>query len=76
MVFTLSDSLGLFAWMDAFKAQQVSNTSKTAKRKNLKKESGEENPEEYVDPETPFGEKKHLSQQMAKQFNPNAVEKS
>ncbi|XP_057508392.1 valine--tRNA ligase, mitochondrial 1-like [Actinidia eriantha] len=57
-------------------AQQVSNTSKTAKRKNLKKESGEENPEDYVDPETPFGEKKHLSQQMAKQFNPNAVEKS
>ncbi|PSS14124.1 Valine--tRNA ligase, partial [Actinidia chinensis var. chinensis] len=57
-------------------AQQVSNTSKTAKRKNLKKESGEENPEDYVDPETPFGEKKHLSQQMAKQFDPNAVEKS
>ena len=62
--------------MNAFKAQRASNTSKMGKRKNLKKDAGEEDPENYVDPETPFGEKKHLSQQMAKQFNPNAVEKS
>jgi valyl-tRNA synthetase len=57
-------------------AQQESNTSKVAKRKNLKKEGGEENPEDYVDPETPFGEKKRLSRQMAKQFNPSSVENS
>ncbi|PSS33118.1 Valine--tRNA ligase, partial [Actinidia chinensis var. chinensis] len=57
-------------------AQRPSNTSKMGKRKNLKNDAGEEDPEDYVDPETPFGEKKHLSQQMAKQFNPNAVEKS
>ncbi|KAI8018382.1 hypothetical protein LOK49_LG04G00798 [Camellia lanceoleosa] len=46
------------------------------KRKNIKRETGEENPVDYVDPETPSGEKKHLSQQMAKQFSPSAVEKS
>ncbi|THG19804.1 hypothetical protein TEA_018558 [Camellia sinensis var. sinensis] len=55
---------------------QVSNTSKMGKRKNIKREAGEENPEDYLDPETPSGEKKHLSQQMAKQFSPSAVEKS
>ncbi|KAG5558497.1 hypothetical protein RHGRI_008438 [Rhododendron griersonianum] len=58
------------------KAQQASNTPKVGKRKNLKKEGGEENPEDYVDPETPFGEKKCLSRQMAKQFNPSSVENS
>ncbi|KAL7003273.1 Valine--tRNA ligase, mitochondrial 1 [Sarracenia purpurea var. burkii] len=56
-------------------AHEVSN-SKVVKRKNIKKEAEEENPEDYVDPETPFGDKKHLSRQMAKQFNPSAVEKS
>ncbi|KAL7212750.1 hypothetical protein ACSBR2_015434 [Camellia fascicularis] len=55
---------------------QVSNTSKMGKRKNIKREAGQENPEDYVNPETPSGEKKHLSQQMAKQFSPSAVEKS
>ncbi|XP_052186097.1 valine--tRNA ligase, mitochondrial 1 [Diospyros lotus] len=57
-------------------AQQASSTSKTGKRKNLKREAGEGNPEDYVDPETPFGDKKLLSCQMAKQFSPSAVEKS
>lgn len=60
-----------------FKAQQLSNASKTAKKKNVKRETGEEeNPDDYVDPETPFGEKKQLSRQMAKQYCPSAVEKS
>ncbi|KAL7183872.1 hypothetical protein ACSBR2_026113 [Camellia fascicularis] len=58
------------------KAQQASSTSKMSKRKNLKRETGEENPEDFVDPETPFGEMKHLSQKMAKQYSPKAVEKS
>ncbi|XAR47991.1 Valine--tRNA ligase [Bertholletia excelsa] len=55
-------------------AQAATNASKTSKRKNIK-EAGEENPEDYVDPETPFGEKKQLSRQMAKQYSPTAVEK-
>ena len=36
----------------------------------------DENPEDYVDLETPSTEKKHLYCQMAKQYNPNEVEKS
>ena len=36
----------------------------------------EENSEDFFDPETPFGEKKRLSSQMAKQYSPTAVEKS
>ena len=36
----------------------------------------EENSEDFLDPETPFGEKKRLSSQMAKQYSPTAVEKS
>ncbi|XP_016463818.1 valine--tRNA ligase, mitochondrial 1 [Nicotiana tabacum] len=60
----------------AKKAQGASNVSKTAKKKISKREGEEENPEDYVDPETPLGEKKRLSRQMAKTFNPSAVEKS
>lgn len=56
-------------------AQQASGSSKVTKKKNLKKGSEEENPEDFVDPETPLGEKKHLSRKMAKQYNPSAVEK-
>lgn len=56
-----------------FKAQQA---PKTSKKKNVKRDAGEENPEDYVDPETPFGEKKQLSSQMAKQYNPDTVENS
>nr|XP_033511466.1 valine--tRNA ligase, mitochondrial 1-like isoform X2 [Nicotiana tomentosiformis] len=54
----------------------ASNVSKAAKKKSSKREGEEENPEDYVDPETPLGEKKRLSRQMAKTFNPSAVEKS
>nr|XP_016471325.1 PREDICTED: valine--tRNA ligase, mitochondrial 1-like isoform X1 [Nicotiana tabacum] len=60
----------------AKKAQGASNVSKAAKKKSSKREGEEENPEDYVDPETPLGEKKRLSRQMAKTFNPSAVEKS
>lgn len=42
----------------------------------MKREAEEENPEDYVDPETPLGEKKKLSRQMAKTFSPSAVENS
>lgn len=58
------------------KAQQGANAPKKSAKKNIKRDTGEENPEDYVDPETPFGEKKRLSSQMAKQYSPSAVEKS
>ncbi|KAL0316246.1 UNVERIFIED_CONTAM: Valine--tRNA ligase, mitochondrial 1 [Sesamum radiatum] len=57
-------------------AQQPATTTKSEKKKNAKREAEEENPEDYADPETPFGEKKKLSRQMAKTYNPNAVESS
>ncbi|CAA2978052.1 Valine--tRNA ligase [Olea europaea subsp. europaea] len=58
-----------------FQAQQASSAPKSGKKKNVKREA-EENPEDYVDSENSVGEKKKLSRQMAKTFNPNAVEKS
>ncbi|KAF5205804.1 Valine--trna ligase, partial [Thalictrum thalictroides] len=57
-------------------AQKASNTSKKSEKKNAKKWAEEENPEDFVDPATPAGEKKQLSPLMAKQYNPNLVEKS
>jgi valyl-tRNA synthetase len=36
----------------------------------------DENPEDFIDPDTPNGRKKLLAPQMAKQYSPNAVEKS
>lgn len=58
-----------------FKAQQASTAPKKSERKNLKRD-GDENAEDYVDPETPSGEKKQLSLKMAKQYSPSTVEKS
>ncbi|KAG8386834.1 hypothetical protein BUALT_Bualt03G0190300 [Buddleja alternifolia] len=46
------------------------------RRKECKKEVEEENHEDYSDPNTPFGEKKNLSGQMAKTYNPSAVQNS
>ncbi|PHT35693.1 hypothetical protein CQW23_23393 [Capsicum baccatum] len=56
----------------AKQAQANSNVSKSAKKKSAKKDGGEENPEDFVDPETSLGEKKKLSREMAKTFNPSA----
>lgn len=58
------------------KAQQGANVPKKSAKKNIKRDAGEENPEDYVDPETTLGEKKRLSSQMAKQYNPSVVEKT
>nr|KAJ0195012.1 hypothetical protein LSAT_V11C700366640 [Lactuca sativa] len=58
------------------KAQQGPSISKASKKKTVRADASEENPEDYIDPETPSGDKKKLSQQMAKQFSPVAVEKS
>ncbi|PIA49674.1 hypothetical protein AQUCO_01300442v1, partial [Aquilegia coerulea] len=57
-------------------AQKASNTSKKSEKKNAKRVAEEENFEDFVDPATPPGEKKQLSPIMAKQYNPNLVEKS
>ncbi|XP_048325776.1 valine--tRNA ligase, mitochondrial 1 isoform X1 [Ziziphus jujuba] len=57
-------------------AQQASNAPKKSERKNVKRGTEEENLEDFFDPETPFGEKKRMSRQMAKQYSPSAVEKS
>ncbi|XVF34152.1 hypothetical protein REPUB_Repub18cG0033800 [Reevesia pubescens] len=58
------------------KAQQGSNAPKKNAKKSAKREADDENPDDYVDPDTPLGEKKRLSNQMAKQYNPASVEKS
>ncbi|KAI9112058.1 hypothetical protein K1719_016954 [Acacia pycnantha] len=55
--------------------QKSSNASKKSERKNVKR-TDDENPEDYIDPETPSGQKKNMSRQMAKQYSPRAVEKS
>nr|XP_023918860.1 valine--tRNA ligase, mitochondrial 1-like [Quercus suber] len=55
-------------------AQQASNNQKKSEKKMVG--GKEENPEEFLDPPTPFGEKKRISSQMAKQYSPTAVEKS
>ncbi|KAL4203585.1 hypothetical protein AMTRI_Chr01g104650 [Amborella trichopoda] len=55
-------------------AQKGPNTSKKNERKALRKDAEDENPEDFVDPVTPHGEKKRLSREMAKQYSPIAVE--
>uniref|UniRef100_A0A7N2N037 valine--tRNA ligase n=1 Tax=Quercus lobata TaxID=97700 RepID=A0A7N2N037_QUELO len=57
-------------------AQQTSTNRKKSEKKMVKRGGKEENSEDFFDPETPFGEKKRLSSQMAKQYSPTAVEKS
>ncbi|XP_027367579.1 valine--tRNA ligase, mitochondrial 1 isoform X3 [Abrus precatorius] len=57
-------------------AQQSSNASIKSEKKVVKRGAEDENPEDYTDPETPLGEKKRMSRQMAKQYSPSAVEKS
>ncbi|KAL4597009.1 hypothetical protein ACB092_12G204900 [Castanea dentata] len=47
-----------------------------SEKKMVKRGGKEENPEEFLDPPTPFSEKKRISSQMAKQYSPTAVEKS
>ncbi|CAH8349891.1 unnamed protein product [Eruca vesicaria subsp. sativa] len=63
---------------EELKAQQEKDGSSGSQKKKSHKrdDASEENPEEFVDPETPLGERKRLSSQMAKQYSPAAVEKS
>ncbi|XP_038687792.1 valine--tRNA ligase, mitochondrial 1-like [Tripterygium wilfordii] len=59
-------------------AQDGGNATKKSVKKNARRDAGEveENPEDFVDPETLSGEKKRLSHHMAKQYSPSAVENS
>ncbi|KAF6153339.1 hypothetical protein GIB67_003529 [Kingdonia uniflora] len=59
-------------------AQKVSGVPKKEKpgKKSWKPDAEEVNPDDFIDPVTPHGEKKQLSRKMAEQYNPNAVEKS
>ncbi|ONK76325.1 uncharacterized protein A4U43_C03F26410 [Asparagus officinalis] len=57
-------------------AQKATEGSKKSEKKLRKREADDENPEDFIDPVTPAGEKKQLSHQMAKQYSPSAVEKS
>lgn len=55
-------------------AEKGSQPSKKAEQKAAKKAAADENQEEYQDPPTPIGEKKRLAPEMAKAYNPSAVE--
>ena len=50
--------------------------AKKTDKKLRKKGATDESPEDFIDPETPAGQKKLLASQMAKQYSPAAVEKS
>ncbi|KAM0940445.1 putative valine--tRNA ligase [Dioscorea sansibarensis] len=56
--------------------QKTTDGPKKSERKPRKKDADEENPGVFLDPETAIGEKKRVSPQMAKQYNPSVVEKS
>ncbi|KAJ3677900.1 hypothetical protein LUZ60_001703 [Juncus effusus] len=58
-----------------FPASSNSSDGPKKEKKGKKGETEDENPE-FIDPETPAGEKKRLSTQMAMKYNPSAVEKS
>ncbi|XP_068331229.1 valine--tRNA ligase, mitochondrial 1-like [Pyrus communis] len=59
-------------------AQQASSSSsKKSEKKHVKRSNQEEeNEEDFIDPETPFGQKKRMSNLMAKEYSPSVVEKS
>ncbi|CAA7036162.1 unnamed protein product [Microthlaspi erraticum] len=58
-------------------AQLQASKPKSMEEKKKKKIGKEEdNPADFIDPETPLGEMKKLSSQMPKQYNPSTVEKS
>ncbi|KAI4369500.1 hypothetical protein MLD38_017935 [Melastoma candidum] len=64
------------AEMAQLKAQQGANAPKKNAKRSVRRDADEENPDDFIDPETTLGEKKNLSSRMAKQYNPTAVEKS
>lgn len=63
-------------WFQQQQAQQTANASKKSEKKAVKRGPEDENPADYIDPDTTLGDKKQMSRQLAKQYNPTAVEKS
>ncbi|KAK9930034.1 hypothetical protein M0R45_027093 [Rubus argutus] len=58
-------------------AEKSSGNSKKSEKKLRKScNNKDDNANDFIDPPTPFGEKKQMSPQMAKQYSPSAVEKS
>lgn len=49
---------------------------KKSEKKQRRKGTADENPEDFIDLDTPAGQKKLLAPQMAKQYSLTAVEKS
>ncbi|KAL6905178.1 hypothetical protein ACP4OV_002779 [Aristida adscensionis] len=47
-----------------------------SEKKQRRKGTTDDKPEDYIDPDTPAGQKKLLASQMAKQYSPGAVEKA
>ncbi|CAN7096473.1 unnamed protein product [Brassica rapa subsp. narinosa] len=64
------------AELKAKQAKDGTSAPKKSAKKSSKRDASDENPADFVDPETPLGDKKRLSSQMAKQYSPAAVEKS
>ncbi|EMS54534.1 Valyl-tRNA synthetase [Triticum urartu] len=57
------------------KAQAASDGPKKTEKKQRKKAVDDENPEDFVDPDTPIGQKKSMATLMAKPYSPSVVEK-
>ncbi|KAG6474144.1 hypothetical protein ZIOFF_068068 [Zingiber officinale] len=57
-------------------AQKPTDDPKKSDRRQRRRDVDEERTEDFIDPDTPDGQKKQLSRQMAKQYNPSVVEKS
>ncbi|XP_042443553.1 valine--tRNA ligase, mitochondrial 1-like isoform X1 [Zingiber officinale] len=57
-------------------AQKPTDDPKKSDRRQRRRDVDEERTEDFIDPATPDGQKKQLSRQMAKQYNPSVVEKS
>lgn len=62
--------------LDMTQAQAASDGTKKTEKKQRKKAAEDENPENFIDLDTPNGGKKLLAPQMAKQYSPSAIEKS
>ena len=56
-------------------AQAASDGPKKTEKKQRKKAVDDENPEDFVDPDTPIGQKKSMATLMAKPYSPSVVEK-
>ncbi|KQJ97378.1 hypothetical protein BRADI_3g30350v3 [Brachypodium distachyon] len=54
-------------------AQLASDGAKKSEKKQKKEGATDENPEDFIGPDTPTGQKKLLASQMAKQYSPSSI---